>query len=115
MKWVGLGISLPRTDQDVLRRLADHSRDAEALIAVYEHYEAEIRGAAVNWFGNKHGLYEQAVNNILVAIGREAGTYDPQSMNASEWVSRVAEAEGRRLLEALDAGGSRGRRTRRAM
>jgi hypothetical protein len=35
-------------------------------------------------------------------------------MNASEWVSRVADAEARSLREALDVDGSRGQRTRRA-
>jgi len=103
------------TSAQMLSRLATNPRDAEALISVYEHYEREIRGAAISWFGIKRGLYDQAVNNILVAIGRQAGSYDPQCMNASEWVSRVAEAEARRLREALDAGRSRGRGTRRAI
>ncbi len=108
MKPAGLRISLPATDHELLRRLADDSRDAEALIAVYEHYEVEIRTAAIKMFGNNHRLYEQAVNNIVVAIGRETETYDRQSMTVSEWVSRVADAEARRLSEALDAADSKG-------
>jgi hypothetical protein len=102
------------TGAQMLSRLATNPRDAEALISVYEHYEREIREAAISWFGNKRCLYGQAVNNILVAIGRQAGSYDPHSMHAAEWVSRVADAEARRLREALDAGSSRGQRKRRA-
>src|SRR5439155_20241547 len=98
------------TNTQMLSRLATDTRDAEALISVYEYSEREIRAAAISWFGNSRGLYEQAVHNILIAIGRQAGGYDPQSMDASEWVSRVADAEARRLREALDAGGGRGRR-----
>jgi hypothetical protein len=84
-------------------------------MALYENYEYEIRAAAIGWFGNNRDHYEQAIPNILVAIGRNAGTYDPRCMNATEWVSRMADAEARRLREVLDGGGSRGRRTKRAV
>jgi hypothetical protein len=103
------------TNKQMLSRLATDPKDAEALISVYEQYEKKIREAAVSWFGNKHGFCGQAVNNILVAIGRQAGSYDPHSMDASEWVSRVADAEARRLRQALDACGSKGRRPGRAV
>lgn len=103
------------TNTQMLSRLATHPRDGEALISVYEHYEKEIRAAAIRWFGNERGLYNQAVNNVLVAIGRQAGNYDPQSMNASEWVSGVADAEARRLREGLNSAGSKSLRTPGAM
>ena len=102
------------TDTQMLSRLATDPRDAEALISVYEHYEREIRAAAISWIGNKRGLYEQAVNTILVAIGRRAHSYDPQSMDAAQWVRNCADTEARRLREALDAAGSNSLRTRRA-
>ena len=97
------------TDAQVLSWLAIDPRNAEALIAVYEHYEVEIRAAAINMFGNNHGRCEGAINNILVAIGREVRSYDRQSMNAAEWVRNRADAEARRLREALDAAGRTGR------
>ena len=103
------------TNTQMLRRLATDPRDAEALISVYEHYEREIRAAAIGCFGNKRGLYEQAVNNILVAIGRQAGSYDSHSMDAGEWVRQCADAKARRLREALDKAVSKNLRTRRAM
>ena len=102
------------TNTQMLGRLATYPRDAEALISVYEHYEREIRAAAISWFGNKRGLYQQAVNNILAAIGREAGSYDPQSMDAAQWVRKCADTEARRLRAALDTAGSKSVRTRRA-
>jgi len=98
---------------DALLRLATNPRDACALIAVYDLYGNHLRASTVRWFGRDTELRSRAVLSILVAIGRQAGTYDPQSMHVAEWVSRVADAEARRLREVLDASG-RGRHTRRA-
>jgi len=98
---------------DALLRLATNPQDACALVAVYDSYSNDLKASAVRWFGRDAEVRDKAINSILVAIGRQAGTYDPQSMNASEWVSRLADAEARRLREVLDASG-RGRHTRRA-
>ncbi len=100
---------------DALLRLATNPQDACALVAVYDVSGNHLKASAVRWFGRDAELRSRAVLSILVAIGRQAGTYDPQSMHAAEWVSRVADAEARRLREALDRGGSRGRRTKRAV
>ena len=102
-------------DEQNLRRLAMDSKNANALMALYENHEGEIRAAAIRWFGNNRDQYEQAIHNILVTIGRKTRTYDPKSMNAAEWVRLCADSEARRLREALDTGVSRGRRTRGAM
>lgn len=91
-------------DGQVLRRLAIDPRDAEALVALYEDHELEIRAAASRCFERDHELARKAVNSILAAIGRQAGSYDPRSMDASEWIQQCAEAEARRLREALDSG-----------
>jgi len=115
MKSVTLGVSLLGTDQEHLRRLAADPRDAEALISLYEDHEVEIRAAAGRWFGRNREVCEQAIHNILVAIGRNVRSYDPQSMDAIEWVRQCADAEAKRLREALDAHGGRRRRTRRAV
>ncbi len=104
-----------RVAREALVRLAANSQDACALVTVYDSYGADLKASAIRWFGRDAEVRNKAINSILAAIGRQAGSYDPQSMNASEWVSRVADAEARRLREALDAGYSGGRRTRRAM
>ena len=100
-------------DRQGLRRLAMDPRNANALMDLYENHEFEIRAAAIRWFGNNRDIYEQAIHNILVAIGRNMRSYDPESMDATEWVQRCADAEARRLREVLDAGNNSGRRTRR--
>jgi len=102
-------------DRQRLGRLAMDPKNANALMALYENHEFEIRAAAIRWFGNNRDIYEQAIHNILVAIGRNVGSYDPESMDATDWVRRCADAEARRLREVLDAGNNRGRRTRRPM
>ena len=100
---------------DALLRLATNPQDACALVAVYDAHLNDLKASAFRWFGRDAEVRDKAINSILVAIGRQAGTYDPQSMEAAEWVRRCADSEARRLREALDAGGSGGRRTRRAM
>jgi len=59
------------------------------------------------------GERARVINSILVAGGRQAATYDPQFMSASDFVRRSAEAEEGRLREALDAAGSMGQLLRR--
>ncbi len=102
-------------DRQGLRRLEMDPKNANALMALYESHEFEIRAAAIRWFGNNRDIYEQAIHNILVAIGRNVRSYDSESMDATEWVRRCADAEARRLREVRDAGNNRGRRTRRPM
>jgi len=95
-------------------RLRANPRDAVGVMTVYESCSRELQEVAVRHFG-KRQLGKKAVLNLLAAVVSRARSYDPQSMNASEWVIRVAEVEARRLHEALNTGGSTGRRIRRAM
>jgi len=105
-----------RAMPDALVRLARNPQDACALVAVYDLFGNHLKTSAVRWFGRDAELRRRVVLSILVAIGREAATYDPQTMSAGEWVRHCADAEARRLWEALGgAGGSRGRRTRGAV
>ena len=100
--------------KDALVRLRANPRDAVAVMTVYESCSRELQEVAVRYFAKNH-LGKKAVLNLLVAVVSRAWSYEPQSMSASEWVSRVADAEARSLREALDVDGSRGRRRRRAM
>ena len=87
---------------DALGRLRANPADAVAAMALYEACDRELQEVALRYFG-KNQLGKKAVLNLLVAVVSRAWSYDPQSMNASEWVSRVADAEARKLWEALDA------------
>ena len=100
--------------KDALGRLRTNPKDAVVVMVLYETCGRELQEVALRYFG-KNQLGKKAVLNLLVAVVSRAWTYDPQSMNASEWVSRVADAEARILREALDVDGNRGRRTRRAV
>jgi len=81
-------------------------RDTVAVMEFYETCSRELQEVAVRYFG-KSQLGKRAVLNLLVAVVSRAWSYDRQCMNASEWVSRVAEAEARRLREAPDAATAR--------
>jgi len=100
--------------KNALGRLRANPRDAVAVMEFYETCGRDLQEVAVRYFG-KNQLGKKAVLNLLAAVVSGARTYDPQSMNASEWISRVAEVEARRLRKTLDATGSPGRRIRRAM
>jgi len=88
--------------KDALGRLRANPTDAVATLTLYETHGRELQEVAIRYFG-KNQLGKKAVLNLLVAVVSCAWSYDPQSMSASEWVSRVADAEARRLREALDA------------
>ncbi len=96
-----------------LGRLRANPTDPGAVMALYEICGRELQEVAVRHFG-KNQLAKKAVLNLLVAVVSRAWTYDPQSINGSEWVSRVADAEARRLLEALETAGSKDRLGARA-
>ena len=100
--------------KDALGRIRVIPGDAVAVMEFYETCGRELREVAVRYFG-KNQLGNKAILNLLVAVVSRAWSYDPQSINVSEWVSRVADAEARRLRQAVDAVGSRGRRKRRGM
>lgn len=102
-------------NKQVLCRLALDPRDAVALMALYEEHEVEIRAATSRWFGSNRSLREGAINNILAAIARQAVSYDPETTDAEEWIRERADAEARRLREALDKAGGKSLRTGRAM
>ena len=100
--------------KNALARLRINPRDALAVMEFYETCGRELQEVAAQHFG-KNQIGKKAVLNLLAAVTSRALSYDPQSMNASDWVSRVADAEARSLREALDVDGNRGRRARRAM
>jgi hypothetical protein len=105
---------LSRWTQEALLRLAANPQDACALVTVYDSCGTDVKASAIRWFGRDNEVRNRAVNSILAAIGRQAGSYDPESLGAAEWVSRVADAEARRLRAAFGPGSSRGQRKRRA-
>ena len=110
----GSVVTIPGGKQG-LKLLATDPKNANALMALYEDHEVEIRAAAIRWFGNNRDLCEQSIHNILVAIGRNAGTYAARSIDAAEWVRQCADAEAKKLHEMLQSKGKIGRRPRRAL
>src|SRR5713226_9258294 len=81
--------------KDALGRLRVNPRDAVAVMEFYETCGRELQEIAVRYFG-KNQLGKKAVLNLLAAGTARVWSYDPQSINASEWVRRVADAEARR-------------------
>ena len=88
---------LPKTDVEALELLGTEPGNAAALITVYENHRAEFKKAAARWFGNNQELRNRAVNEILVAVARRANTYDPESVDPTEWIRKCADSEAQRL------------------
>src|SRR5260370_5128074 len=84
---------LSRSTQDALLRLAANPQDACALVTVYDEYGDDLKASATRWFGRGPEVRNKAIKSILAAIARLAKTYDPQSMDAAEWVRRCADSE----------------------
>jgi hypothetical protein len=94
---------LPRNDAEALECLAQDPRNAEALIVVYERNRTEFNKTAAHWFGGNAELRRRALNEILVAVGQRASTYDPELMEAADWIGRCANSEARRLRRMIDS------------
>ena len=96
--------TLPRalTSEQAILLLARDPRDACALVSIYENHHRKLRESATRWFGRDSELRNKAINSILAAISRQAPSYDPQSMDPGKWIHQCADAEARRLREALD-------------
>jgi len=73
---------------------------------------SEIR-AAESLVRKHRDRYEQAIHNILVAIGREHDLRS-DSMSAAEWV-RTGPMPSKKTAKRLDAGGNRAGRKRGAL
>ncbi len=112
---MGRLIAVLPADEEILERLAANPRDGEALVALYENHEKRLKRAVTRWFGREAGIRNSAINSILVSIARQAAAYDPQSMEPAAWLSRLADAEARRLRKAWDTPNSKSFRGRRSM
>ena len=100
--------------EEILRRLAKDPADGESLIALYEGYKRDLEEASFRYFG-KSEISKKAVNTVLAFLCRAATGYDPQTMDAGLWVRHFADAEARRLREALDKAGIKDLGDRRPM
>ena len=108
-------IDRSRAAREALLRLAVNSQDPCALVAIYDAYDYDLKASAVRWFGRDSEAHARAINSILVAIGQQAPTYDPQSMDVAEWIHQCVDAEARRLREVVDTAGNARLRAGRAM
>ena len=97
---------------DALGSLRANATDGVALMALYETYSREFQEIAVRHFG-KNQLAKKAVLNLLVAVASCARTSDLRTMQTKEWILHCADAEARRLREALDKAGIKGLGARR--
>jgi acetolactate synthase regulatory subunit len=96
-------VSLPTTDRERLLRLGADPSDADSLIGLFESHKFTLTEVAIRSFGRKSRLYKKALLDILFATARQAWSFDPQLMDAAEWVRRRSQIEARRLRKLWDA------------
>lgn len=102
------------TTHQAILLLAKDPRDAEALVTIYEKELKSLEQTVKRWFAAGTEVRARAINSMLAAVARQAHTYDPHFLDASEWIHQCAEAEARRLRETLHGGSTKTLRVGRA-
>jgi hypothetical protein len=92
----------PLSCEEALQRLTADPRDARSLIAIYERHRLDFKETTIRWFGRDRELQKRALNQILLAIARQARTYDPRRMDAADWIRECAETEAFRLRKIFN-------------
>jgi len=75
-------------DEELVRRVAA-ARDPAALAELYDRYAGLIYGLALRLLGDRP-LAEELVQDVFLAVWRNAGSFDPSRAGFSTWVYRIA-------------------------
>jgi hypothetical protein len=94
--------------KDALGRLKADPTNAILIMALYEACTGELQEIARRYFG-KDKSAKRAVFNLLAVLAARVSSYDSNSINALEWVSKVADAEANRLVGKRTNASSRGK------
>lgn len=89
-------------DTQALARLAREPTDAFGLLVLYQIYKVDLRQAVIQYMRVDPKVYRRAIINVLLGVARHASQYDPEAMDAPQWVRCTAGAEARRLRQVLD-------------
>ncbi len=75
------------SDEVLVRRVAQ-SGDKRAISELYDRYAGLIYGAGVRYLGDR-ALAEDLVQEVLTAVWRGAGSFDPKRASFATWVYRI--------------------------
>jgi RNA polymerase sigma-70 factor (ECF subfamily) len=75
------------SDADLLGAIADGDRTA--FVALFERYAGRIKAFGLR-AGARPADAEEVVQDVMVAIWRRAGTFDPGRASASTWIFAIA-------------------------
>ena len=76
------------TDEVLIRRVAE-SGDERALSELYDRYGGLVYGAGMRYLGDR-GLAEDLVQDVFLAVWRNASGFDPSRARFSTWVHRIS-------------------------
>ncbi len=76
------------TDEVLIRRVAE-SGDERALSELYDRYGGLVYGAGIRYLGDR-GLAEDLVQDVFLAVWRNAAGFDPSRARFSTWVHRIS-------------------------
>lgn len=89
-------------DMQALARLAVEPTDAFGLLVVYQKHRVDLRDAVIRYMRVDPRIYRRAIINVLLGIARHAHQYDPDLMDAAEWIRCAAASEARRLRRVIE-------------
>ena len=74
-------------DADLIRAIAEGDR--AAFVLLFERYAGRIKGFMIR-SGASAGDADEIAQDVMVAIWRRAGTFDPERAAASTWIFAIA-------------------------
>jgi len=81
-----------RTDSDpyveLMDRIARHG-DRAAFATLFDHYAPRVKGYLAR-LGLEPARAEDLTQEVMVAVWRKAGSFDPGKANVSTWIYRIA-------------------------
>lgn len=84
--WGGLG--LKRATDEVLIRQVAESGDERSLSDLYDRYGGIVLGAGMRYLGDRT-LAEDLVQEVFLAVWRNAANFDPSRASFATWVFRI--------------------------
>ena len=76
------------SDEALLAAVAT-ARDRAAFVTLFERYAGRVKGFLLR-AGTGAGLADEVTQEVMVAVWRRAGTFDPAKASAATWIFTIA-------------------------
>lgn len=104
----GYGLQLPqtfrfpKTDGELLSRLAEDPHEGEALLILYQNHRKALRKALRLFRDFNRETKKKLMIHILLAVARRAREFNREVMCPNDWIEHCMNAEAQRLRGTAD-------------